>query len=214
MGGETVVISLQNGVDNEEKIGAVLGPDRVLGGIAYVGSRILRPGTIWNDLGGRLVIGEADGRATDRATKIQSFFEGSGIPCKLSLGIRADMWKKFIGNCVVNVIPAITGGRVGDLVRDPVALASAREALEEGAAVGRSQGITIEEDVIAGHLEFCRRYPEFETSTQQDIRRGRQTEVEALNGTLVRVGRAADVPVPIHSLLYSLLRAREALKTA
>ena len=84
---------------SEEKIGAVLGPDRVLGGIAYVGSRILRPGTIWNDLGGRLVIGEADGRATDRATKIQSFFEGSGIPCKLSLGWLEISGQRFLTLC-------------------------------------------------------------------------------------------------------------------
>ncbi|MCZ6603195.1 MAG: 2-dehydropantoate 2-reductase [Planctomycetota bacterium] len=213
LGEGTVILPLQNGIESEETAGSILGADRVMGCVAYVGAVAESPGKIRHDLGGRLVIGEVSGGESERGRKLQSFFEESGILCRLSSAVRQDLWEKLVGNSVINVIPAITGCRVGDLIRDPRSEETTRAALEEAGAVSGSQGSPIDEEKIAGHLDFCRRYPEFETSTQQDVRRGRPTEVEAFNGAIMRTGRSAGIPTPIHTTLYRLLKAREAIES-
>jgi 2-dehydropantoate 2-reductase len=204
----TAVLSLQNGVENEDVISSVIGKEHVLGGIAYIGSRVSSPGTIVHELRGRIVLGEMDGRITPRVREVQALFDGAQIPCRISEDIRSDKWDKLVGNSVVNVIPAITGCRVGDLVGDGCRDRALRAALEEVIAVGRALGHPIPERSLEGHIRFCRKYPDFETSTQQDVRRGRRLETEALSGVVVRKGKEVGVPTPVHSTLYRLLRAR------
>ena len=207
----TTVLSLQNGVDNEAVLSDALGAGRVLGGIAYVGASVEAPGVIRHDLRGRIRMGELDGVVTARAKRIRDLFESAGIPCHLSTDIRGDLWAKLVGNSVINVVPAVTGCRVGDLVGEPGVEAFVRDALEEAAGVGRACGHATPEGSIERHLEFCRKYPDFETSTQQDVRRGRPLESEALNGAIVRRGAERGVPTPIHATLHALLRARASI---
>jgi 2-dehydropantoate 2-reductase len=212
--GATVVLSLQNGVDNVERIRARTGR-AVLPGLVYTAAQMAAPGHVRHTGGGGVVIGPlaadrgADG--VDRALldTIASLFVGAGIAMRVSDEVEAELWTKLVMNCAYNAISALGGAPYGEMV----ALADIRtvmaDATREVAAVAAAKGVRLPLDIVDAVIKLADSMPTTISSTAQDIRRGRRTEIDHLNGYVVREGGALGIATPVNRTLNALMKLLE-----
>lgn len=204
----TVILSLQNGVDNEEKIAGIAGAQKVLGGVAYIGAAVAEPGVIVHTAEGRIVFGEVPGGLSERVNRLAQTFRDAGVPVEVSANIRAILWGKLCWNATFNALNALVGGEVRALVERPETRALARAVMEEVRAVGVAEGVHLPEEIVDKMLRWTETdAARMKTSTRQDLEAGKPLEVEALNGVVVRKGKAAGIPTPLNFALYGLLKA-------
>jgi len=208
------VISLQNGVDNVERMRAAAGLDAFAAAV-YVAAEMAEPGHVRHSSRGDLVIGStlqgtAAAQAMDALTALAALFNRADIPCKVTEDIRAALWKKLVLNCTYNAISALTRARYGRIVRDPEMRALLTRVVEETVAVARAAGVQLDvaEQVAAG-LKLGEVMPEALSSTAQDIARGKHTEIDSLNGYVVHLGEKLEVATPINYTLYKLVKLLE-----
>jgi 2-dehydropantoate 2-reductase len=210
VGKETVVLSLQNGIDNEEKIASIVGKEKILAGVAYIGSSVAEPGVILHEEEGKIAFGELQGGLTDRVLKIKEFFGRCGLPAEASADIRKALWAKLTWNAPFNAINALVGGTVKTIVENPHTLELARLVTVEVVAVASASGIPLVlEEVWARNLKFSQR-SDIKTSMLQDLELGRPLEHEALNGIIVKKGAELGIPTPYNFALYALLSQLQA----
>lgn len=207
LGEDTAVISFQNGVDNEERIAAVVGDDHVLGGVAYIFSTIAEPGVIHHTGGpARFFFGELDGPPTDRATRFLDACREADVDAELSEDIRGVMWRKFVFICAQAGMTAAARLPVGALREDAEAWKMYRQIVEEVCAVAAAEGIPLGNDVVeeamrlAGGLD-----PDTYSSLHYDLEHGKPMELEALTGRVVALGRRSGVDIPANEAIYALL---------
>src|SRR3989442_882153 len=159
LGPETPVLSLQNGVDNEDKIDAKLGAGRAMGGVAQVFATIESPGVIRHQAAGRIIFGEMDGKVSERAERLRDAFARAEVPVELSKGIRRALWEKYLLICAVGGTTAVTRETLG-VVRDtPATWRLFRAIVEEVAAVGRAAGVDLADDAVEPILKFAQTIP-------------------------------------------------------
>jgi 2-dehydropantoate 2-reductase len=208
VGGETVILSLQNGVDNEERIAAIVGEDKVLGGVAYIGAGIVAPGVIDHTAEGRIVFGEMSGGLSERGRRLEQTFRDAGVPAEVSSNIQAILWGKLVWNAAFNALNTLVGGEVDVLVRRPETRTLAKRVMEEVRAVAVASGVLLPDDLVERLLKWTDTAAiAMKTSTRQDLEAGKKLEVDALNGVVIRKGQAAGVPTPHNFTLYALLKA-------
>ncbi len=207
IGPETAILSLQNGVDNEEVLARQFGGGRVLGGVVYVLATIEAPGVIHQSGGPRtLLLGEWQGGMTDRVRRFEDQFKAAGILATSSDDIIREKWVKFAYICAQAGMTALTRLPIGEIRACPPAWAMFRQILEEVVAVGRARGVTLGPEVIDAHLAFAQRMePHFTSSLYYDLTHGKRLEIEALHGTVVRYGREAGIPTPACWAVYAAL---------
>jgi 2-dehydropantoate 2-reductase len=207
VGRETVVLSLQNGVDNEERIGAVLGADRVLGGAAYILATIEGPGVIAHAFGGRIAFGEMDGAPTPRARRVLEAFERAGIPAELSPRIRAVLWEKYLFINALAGMTALTRCPVGVVRTLPETRQMFRLLLEEVAALAKASGVELPPQAVEATMEATDALgAAFTSSLHHDLTHGKRLELEALQGHAVRLGERLGIPTPMLFAVYAALR--------
>jgi 2-dehydropantoate 2-reductase len=208
VGPTTTIASLQNGIDNADRIAAVTGPGPVLGMVAQVSSFIEGPGVVAQTAGrGLLIFGELAGGESARTAALLHTFHAAGIAAEVRPDIRAALWEKFVFICAASGVTALTRLPLGAIFADPESAGLLRGTLEEGAAVARAQGAAIGAGAVEEILGRLRSLePWTRGSMAQDLLDGRPLELETLNGTLVRLGRASDVPVPVNRCIYAALR--------
>jgi 2-dehydropantoate 2-reductase len=211
VGDDTIILSLLNGIDSEERIAKVYGIERLL--YSYVvGTDAVREGNavVYHNTG-KIVFGERDGNtASDKVQSVKKAFDRGHIPCEVPTDMMRSMWWKFMVNVGVNQASALLGAPYGVFTRIEEAKAIMEAAMREVIAV--SQKLTIglnEKDLAAWYPVLGRLSPEGKTSMLQDMEAGRKTEVEMFAGTMVRLGRGLGVPVPVNELLFDAIRARE-----
>jgi 2-dehydropantoate 2-reductase len=205
VGDGTVVLSLQNGVDNEEKIASIVGKEKVLAGTTYIGSRLAGPGVIVHEMEGRIAFGELGGGLSERVLALKAFFDRCGLPAEASADVRRALWAKLAWNAPFNGINALIGGQVRAIVEHPQTLELARRVTEEVIAVANAEGVPlIVEEVWERNLRFSRR-ADIKTSMRQDLEAGRPLEHEALHGVIVKRGSEHGIPTPHTFALYALL---------
>ena len=203
-----VCISLMNGVDGEERLGAVLGAERVMGGLAFVAGVIEAPGLIryTSDMSS-IVYGEADGSISERAIRFRDACAGAGFGAEVSPDIRAAQWRKFVGLATNAALTSLSRQPAGYVYHDPDMLQIARLALDEVIAVARAMHIALPPDIAANQLDWMRNFPPgMYASMGNDLLRGRRLELESFSGYLVRKGRELGVPTPIHAVAYACLK--------
>jgi 2-dehydropantoate 2-reductase len=202
----TAVLSLQNGVENVGRIASVVGPERVLGGIAFVGVRIEEPGVVDHEAEGRVRIGHPEG--PDLARGAHAIVEGSW-DVVLSDDIVHDQWHKLLWNAGFNAICAVTGATAGEALATPASERLVREAMREVVAVAARHGIVLTEadvdEMAAPNVELERYRP----STARDLDAGKPLERDALCGFLAREGARLGVPTPVNAVLDALLTLQE-----
>jgi 2-dehydropantoate 2-reductase len=204
----TAILSLQNGVDNEEKIAMIAGGDKVLGGVAYIGAGVSEPGVIVHTAEGRIVFGEMHGGISERVRSLDQTFRDAGFPAEASSNIKAVLWGKLCWNAALNALNTLVGGEVRLLVERPETRRLARQVMEEVRAVAIANGVPLSDDLVERLLQWTDAAAgTMQTSTRQDLEAGKALEVEALNGVVVRKGEAVGVPTPFNFTLYALLKA-------
>lgn len=203
-----VCITLQNGVDGQHRIGAIVGNDRVMGGIAFVSALIESPGVIrYTSKAPSIKFGEADGRMSERAARFRDACMAAGIDAEVVVDIRAAQWHKFVGLTVNAALTSLTRKPAGVVYHDPDLLALARAMLAESAAVARASGIPLPDDIVEQQIRNHQKFPpEMYASMYRDLARGRRLELESLSGLIVRTGRALGVPTPFHAMAYACLK--------
>jgi 2-dehydropantoate 2-reductase len=206
LGPDTGVLSLQNGVDNEEKIDAVLGPGRALGGAAYVFATIESPGVIAHTLHGRIVLGEMDGRISERATRLRDALARAAVPVEVSPDIRRVLWQKYLMIAAQAGTTALARVPIGVIRDTPETWRMYRLIVEELAAVARAAGVTLPSDVVETIMKAASALaPQAFSSLHHDLIHGKRLELEALHGHAVRLGARLGVPTPTVFAVYAAL---------
>jgi 2-dehydropantoate 2-reductase len=201
------VLTLQNGVENVEVLAAAVGRGRVLGGLCQIFCHIAAPGVIRHTGGPRrVVLGELDGEITPRAEAAHAAFAAAGVPVELSRVILVDMWEKYLFISAQGGMTALTRMPVGVIRSTPAMFEMYLQVAEEVASVGRAHGVPIP----SGERERVRRFaaalpPDAYSSLYNDLVTGRPMEVDALQGTVIRLGERYGVPTPNARAIYAAL---------
>jgi 2-dehydropantoate 2-reductase len=207
LGPSTGVVSLQNGVDNEETIDEVLGRGVALGGAAYVFAGIEAPGVIRHTFAGRIVFGELDGRTTERATRLRDALARAAVPVELVSDIRRVLWEKYLLISAQAGMTAVTRCPAGVLRETPESWRMYRLILEELAAVARASGVPLAGDVVETIMKQAAAIaPGAYSSLHDDLVQGKRLELEALHGHAARLGERHGVPTPMVFAVYAALK--------
>jgi len=212
VGPDTAVMSLQNGLGHEEILSEAVGAGHVLGGKTYVGGVMRGPGhVIAGTQGKRTVIGEIDGRVSERAVAIAAEFERAELPCEVSNNILGAMWDKLLINVSTGALSGITGQVYGSLYAVPEIEATAIAAVAEAMTVAKASGVKLSIKaprdawlMAAQGLPYA-----FKTSMLQSLEKGSITEIDFINGAVVRIGRKYNIPTPVNQTLVAAIKGIE-----
>lgn len=203
-----VVVSMQNGVDNVPRIRAAAGIDAVAA-VVYVASAMVAPGHVRHSGRGDLVIGDLLNIGVNLQS-LAAMLESAEIPCRVSSDIAGDLWTKMIMNCAYNAISALGRVRYGRIVQSAPARDLMSRVVDEVIAVAGAEGVSLPADaMMSAVLKLGEAMSEALSSTAQDINRGRRTEIDSLNGYVVRRGSELGVPAPANQVLYTLVKLLE-----
>ncbi len=207
---DTVLLSLQNGLGNEEVMARFVPRDRIVQGVTTFPADLVAPGHVRSLGSGHSQIMGLDGLVTLRLELIRDVLDDAGLECEISPEVTTAIWEKAAFNCALNALTAVTGLRIGPIADSPEATDLARRVAEEVVDVANRKGIGARKEVvlatIAGALAEHR---EHQPSMLQDVLAGRRTEVGSLNGAVVREAAALGLSVPFTEALYLLVRTLE-----
>jgi len=207
LGRDTGVVSLQNGVDNEDTIDDVLGAGRALGGAAFVFSTIEAPGVIAHTLLGRIVFGELDGRMSERAERLRDALARAGVPVELSPNARRVLWEKYLLISAQAGVTSLTRAPIGMIRECAETWAMYRRIVAELAAVARAAGVALPDDIVETIVKAAAGLaPTAYSSLYHDLVHGHRLELEALHGHAVRLGERFGVPTPTIFAVYAALK--------
>jgi 2-dehydropantoate 2-reductase len=202
-------VSLQNGIGNLEVLEHALGRGRVVGGSSMCSFRGLGPGRVEQTHMGPTTVGELDGTPTPRVRALAAALEAAGYPTTVSAEIQAVVWTKFVLNSAVNPLCALTGLRIGEIARLEPMDRFQDLILDEIFEVVRAKGIRLDEPELRAKIKDHSWRKFSKPSMLQHIEAGRRTEVDALNGALLREAAALGIEVPYNRALVALLKGRE-----
>jgi 2-dehydropantoate 2-reductase len=208
IGQDTIVLSVQNGIDNEEQIGKGIGPEHVVGCVSYVSSIIESPGVIAQTAGpGKIVLGEMGGGISPRAESLQRTLQNSGITAELHPDIRVALWQKFITICGANGVGALARLTMGEILACEETRQMLKGAMEEVEAVARPKGANLPQGCVDQSMTFFSSLdPSMRGSMYYDLAASRRLELDVLNGAVVRLGREYGIPTPMNFAIYAALK--------
>jgi 2-dehydropantoate 2-reductase len=212
VGEHTIVMSLQNGLGHEEVLAKAVGRERLLAGKTYVGGVFLAPGVVRAGVKDKLtLIGEPGGGVSERAQRVAAEFERAGLKTTVSDNITGVIWDKLLVNTATGALSAITRLPYGPLYSVPELEAAAMAAVAEAMAVARAKGVTlsIEEPVDAWRMAGAGLGADFKASMLQSLEKGSVTEVDFINGAVVREGERLGVPTPVNRTLVACIKGIE-----
>jgi 2-dehydropantoate 2-reductase len=200
---DALVLGLQNGVDNAERLRAVLRQE-VCPAVVYVAAEMAGPGHVKHHGRGELVIAPI---AT--AEELVRMFASADVSMQISDNVAGALWVKLILNCAYNALSAVTQMPYGRLVQGEGIEAVMRDVVQECLAVARAAGVTLPGDVWEAVQGIARTMPTQFSSTAQDLARGKRSEIDHLNGYIVRKGAALGVATPVNRVLHALVKLLE-----
>ena len=211
IGKETTVLTLQNGIGNIEIISEVVGGDRVIGGVTNQGATLLDIASIRHAGRGETIIGRIDGKIPVELRLIREVFNKAGIETRISRDIRGLLWSKLIINAGINALTAITRLANGKLIEFSGTRKILSQAVSEATRVAKRKRIKlIYDDPLAKAEAVCQATASNISSMLQDVLRRKHTEIDFINGAIVRQGQELGIAVPVNSLLVDLVKTIEA----
>jgi 2-dehydropantoate 2-reductase len=203
VGRDAAIVTLQNGVDNAERLAGTLGRE-VIPAVVYVAVEMAGPGHVRHHGRGELVIG-----ACGASAGIAALFGAAGVPVEVSDNVAGALWAKLIVNCAYNALSAITQLPYGRLVQGEGIPAVMNDVVGECLAVAQAAGVRVPGDMAEAVRRIAQTMPGQFSSTAQDLARGKKTEIDHLNGLVVRKGEALGVPTPANRTLLGLVKLLE-----
>ena len=199
-----VILSLQNGVDNAERLQAVI-ERTVVPAAVYVATEMAGPGYVKHHGRGELVIG-----LSSQSAAVAASFTAAGIPTTVSENVIAALWSKLILNCAYNALSAVSQLPYGRLLEVDGVKAVMKDVVEECLSVARRTGVAVPANVLEPVLALASTMPDQYSSTAQDLARGKKSEIDFLNGFVVRRGKEFGIPTPANQALYTMVKLLEA----
>jgi len=216
----TIVMSLQNGVEAAEQIGAILGREYMIGATTWISSAVEVPGVIKQvSQFRRVVLGELGGRVTARSQAIFEAFQETGITVELSKDIQKVLWTKFVFISAISSLGSLTRLPIGEYRDVTEARGMMIGLMREVEAIARAQKVKLDDDIVEKSLDFIdNAAPQIRASMQLDVEAGRRSEIESMVGVIGRKGRQFGLPTPTADLIYAALlpvdlKARSELRT-
>jgi len=210
LGEDTAVLSIQNGIGNIEIISESAGQERVIAGSTNQGATLLGPGRIRHAGRGETVIGRLDGKTTCQMRTIREIFNRVGLETKISRDIKGLLWSKLIINAGINALTAITHLNNGRLVELESTRLILREAVNEAVKVAKKKRIKlIYDDPLAKVEAVCEATAQNTSSMLQDVLNKKRTEIDFINGVIVRQAQSQGVTATVNSVLVNLVKAIE-----
>ena len=201
---DCAILSFQNGVDNAERLQSQLGRT-VTPSVVYVAAEMAGPGHVQHHGSGRLSIGPSP-----KSAEIAAAFTAAAIPTEISPHVIGALWEKLILNCCYNALSAITQQPYGQMAQSPGIWPVMQDIVQECETIARRLGVTIAGDVWAAVKNLPEIMPTQRSSTAQDLARGRSTEIDYLNGFIVRKGEELGISTPVNRALHRLVKLLEA----
>ena len=202
-----MVVGFQNGVETVGTLTRAVGETHTAGGVSYVSAVIAEPGVIRHTAMDHLLFGMPDGSSSPQLEALLDACRPAGFRATLSKDITVEIWTKFVRLSVFSGMTAVTRSPIGVIVNDPELLEMLKAAVRETLAVAHARGVavssTIDEDVATAYKALP---PQAKASMLEDLERGRRIELPWLSGAVVRLGREAGVPTPIHSFISTVLK--------
>jgi 2-dehydropantoate 2-reductase len=211
LGPETSVLTVQNGWGNADRIGEIVGEERVLVGLTYHSGTLLRPGRVKHPGVGMTYLGELDGRESPRLLRAAAALREAGFETTISARILDEIWKKLALNACTLPTAALLRFFAHELVLYDDAKGLMAAILREVVAVAKAQGVALDYDERWKAItELLARAVGGKPSMLQDVEAGRRTEIEVINGAIVEAGRKAAVPTPVNGTMVSVIGALQA----
>ena len=204
LGADALVLCLQNGVDNAERLRTVLPQHSVAAAVVYVATEMAGPGHVLHRGRGELVIEPA---AASQA--VAQALIAAGVPTEISGNVRGALWLKLILNCAYNAVSAIARLPYGRTMQGEGIKEVMQDVVEECLAVAKAEGVQVPGDVYATVWKLVESMPDQYSSTAQDLARGKRTEIDYLNGLVVRRGQALGIATPANRVLWALVKLLE-----
>jgi 2-dehydropantoate 2-reductase len=203
---ETSVLSLQNGVDNAQRLHAVTG-HAVISAVVYVGSEMAGPGHIRHHGGGDLAIG-----ASPASVALAQTLEAAGVHTTIADDIEVTLWSKLVINCAFNALSAVADISYGPMLEVEGTKDVVTRAVQEAISVARACGVAMPDDLLANILNIPTMMPAQKSSTAQDLARGKPSEIDFLNGHVVRKGAELGIPTPTNHALQVMVKLAQRSK--
>ncbi len=208
LGQSTLLLTLQNGMGNEDYLALHWGADRVLGGVCFTCINRIAPGLIAHTAQGQIALGPHTSAGRTAAEEITALFNRSGIECEFAASIPAVRWRKLVWNIPFNGLAILGGGIPTDqILADPSLRALACSLMEEIIGISRALGHPLPDDFVRYQIEATETMRDYRPSSMLDFVAGRAVEVEAIWGEPLRRARFAGIPAPRLETLYRLIRS-------
>jgi 2-dehydropantoate 2-reductase len=212
IGAMTTVVTFQNGVDNHDPIGAVIGKEHVIVAPTQIVSNIAAPGVIEQKSPFRISsVGEVYGQGlTPRVQTFVDLLKRTGVDVTAVADGRTPLWHKLVFIACTAGLATLARTAPYDLFQTPTARATLRAAMEEVYAVGKAQGVKLDEDIVERQYLFTLNLkPGAKPSMQLDLEAGKRLEIDAMSGAVMRLGAAKNVPTPVHQTIYVALKMED-----
>uniref|UniRef100_A0A832A4I8 2-dehydropantoate 2-reductase n=1 Tax=Desulfacinum infernum TaxID=35837 RepID=A0A832A4I8_9BACT len=204
---DTVILTLQNGIDNAEKLARQFGEEKILAGTVFIESTIASPGVVAHTgKPGKIIFGELKGERSERVEKIYQIFRNAGIEAEVSDNIQRVLWAKFLFICGVHGVSTLGRAPLGLILDCPETREVLEGTMREVLELSKKCGIGLPDNAVEEAMALARSYNRrFKCSMLRDLEWHRKTEIEALNGMVVRLGKECGVPVPYNSIIYAVM---------
>jgi 2-dehydropantoate 2-reductase len=206
IGEKTLILSLQNGVDNVDKIARRWGDDHTLAGVTYIGAQVVSPGVIEHSSGGRIILGSRTAGSSAEAKTVAQALATATIPCETTAEINVALWRKLLWNAPFCAISCLTGASVRDIVESDSLTGLAMNCMEEVRQAAKTRNIDVPERLFTEVFEFSKTLGSFKPSMLQDLQAGKPLEYEAFNGIVVKLLEDTGKNAPVNRVFYGALK--------
>lgn len=201
---DAMLLALQNGVDNADRLRQALPAHPVAAAVVYVATEMAGPGHVRHHGRGELVI-----EPSSRSEAVARMLVAAGVPTQVSADVRASLWSKLILNCAYNALSALARQPYGQLVQGEGVEQVMRDVVAECVEVARAEGVSLPAGIVGEVLGLAQTMPAQYSSTAQDLARGKRSEIDHLNGFVVRRGAALGIRTPANRVLHTLVKLLE-----
>lgn len=205
---DTIIITFQNGIENDLVIKKITGSNNVYPGVAYVISARTKPGMI-EQTGGlrKLIFGDRDNSENYSLREVEKVMRTASIDASLSEDITRDLWKKYMFIVAFSGMTAVCRSPIGKVLADPITLDSYKRCVREAIKVAKAHGVAVASDALENIMTISKNTASgSKSSLLVDIENGRKNEIETINGTLVKLARRYKIDAPVNELIYGAIK--------